>query len=270
MLPLQYSKEYQVVIKNEIFSPSRQAGIKQLQHEIAQVMKGSKDRIDWSTASQKKKWLRKYDTASHSLSESNLRITVEQYQKKQDVRSRIKMKYDCMDQDLCFDAKDYTHSFVYPHQEFEAQAKMKLEGDIHQNYEKYALSCAIKQPKKINLSTLLDAECYFKRLDHIINADLDEPLVKVSEFIEYSYKDISVYLDNKVLNATLIIRYKNTIKKNPSLVEFSFKVKREDKQWDYPLLLQSGQFYAKLLSIESNFWKDKIKPFYFIKPAQQN
>jgi len=270
MLPLQYSKEYQLVVKNEIFSPSRKMGIKQLSDEITQVIKGSNYKIDWSTASLRKKWLRKYDTVSGSLSDSNLRITVEQYQKKQKVQSRIKMKYDCMDQDLCFDAKDYTHSFVYPHQEFEDQAKMKLEGDIHQNYEKYALSCTIKVPKKVNLKTLLDAECYFKRLDHIINANLDESLIKVGEFIEYSYKNITVYLVNKTLKASLIVRYDNTSQKTPSLVEFSFRVKREDIQWDYPLLLQSGQFYAKLLSIESNTWKDKIKPFYFIKPAKQN
>ena len=270
MLPLQYSKEYQVVIKNEIFSRSREAGVKQLQDEIEQALKGTHNKIDWSTASQKKKWLRKYNTASHSLSDSNLRITVEQQPKKQKTQSRIKIKYDCMDQDLCFDTENYGHSFVYPHKEFEDQAKMKLEADIHQNYEKYALSCAIKVEKEINLHILLDAECYFKRLDHIIHADLDEPLVQVSEFIEYSYKDITVYLANKTLSATLIIRYKNNTTEIPSLVEFSFKVKREEKYWDYPLLLKTGQFYAQLLTINSNFWKDKQKPFYFIPPANQN
>ena len=270
MLPLQHSKEYQLVIKNEIFSPSRKAGVQQLADEIEQVLQGYDYTIDWSTVSQQKKWLRKYDTVSASLSNSNLRITVEQYQKKKQLQSRIKMKYDCMDQDLCFDSKDYTNSFVYPQKEFEAFAKMKLEGDIHQNYEKYALSCAIKTKQKINLATLLDAECYFKRLDHIIHADLDEPLIKLSEFIEYSYKDISIYLANQILSATLIIRYDNAANKIPSLVEFSFKVKRDNSGWDYPLLLQSGKFYAKLLNIDSNFWKDKLKPFYFIEPASQN
>jgi hypothetical protein len=268
MLPLQYSKEYQVVIKNEIFTPSREAGIQQLQSELNQIIKNEDIKIDLSTALLKEKWIRKYNTASHSLSESNLRITVEQYQQDKNIKSRIKMKYDCMDQDLCFDTKKYTDSFVYPHKKFKDRAKMKLEGDIHQNYEKYALSCAIKLDKEINLEKLADAEKYFKRLDHIKNADLNDSLIIASEFIEYSYEDIAIHIADTILSATLIIRYTDKAL-TPSLVELSFKVKREKAQWDYSLLMQTGQFYAELLTIESNFWKDRLKPFYFIRPAEQ-
>lgn len=271
MLPLQHSKEYQVQLNNKVFTPSRIQGIDRLEGEITKIIKANSEldlSIDFSMLEKKKKHVRRYDTQAKLLSENNLRMTLEQRQSNGIIKSKLKLKYDCMDQDLCFDNNHYTKSLIYPKKQHKNHAKIKLEADIHQNYEKYALSCSIKCDQAIHLGTLADAEDYFKRIDHLKHASFNDKLMVISDFIEYQYENILLELGGHTLEASLNIRYSPEDLTLPIRIEFSFKIKRDTDHWDYALLVQSSRFYAQLLMMDINFWKGKSEPFYFITPIE--
>jgi hypothetical protein len=272
MLPLQHSKEYQVQLNNEIFIPIRIQGIDCLKEEITKIIRANPElnlSIDFSLLKEKKKQVRRYDTPSKLLSKNNLRMTLEQRHSNVIVKSKLKLKYDCMDQDLCFDTNEAEKSLVYPKKQHKNHAKIKLEADIHQNYEKYALSCSIKYDQAIHLGTLADAEDYFKRIDHLKHANLNDKLIVISDFVEYEYENILLKLGGNTIEASLNIRYSPKNLSLPTRVEFSFKIKRGSDNWDYALLVQSSRFYAQLLMMNINFWKGKTEPFNFITPIKQ-
>jgi antitoxin component of MazEF toxin-antitoxin module len=268
-VPLTHSKEFQIVLKNDDFL-SRTQG-KQRVIDLLQAIEDTEENDFKYKVGSGDVWdrhVRIYDTNKGRLKASNLVLQVEHKTVAGNLRSKLKLKYNCMDADVCYDTQQQiTEAFPYPARRYESVGKIKLEADIHQNYTKYALSSAIKVVGAVAFATVGEATRYFKRLGHLKGISSREALIVVGDYYEWVFDDLKLKVNGDRVRGALVVRYAKTDLTTPIRVEFSLKIKKPKDGWHYDTLVELGQVYYELLQSDMNFFKGRIKPGQFYLPA---
>jgi hypothetical protein len=162
--------------------------------------------------------------------------------------------------DVCYDTSHYTDAFPYPAPDYESVAKMKLEGDIFQNYTKYALSASIKVADAVDFTSVADAAHYFNRLNFIQGISNTDVLVVVEEYYAGVFDQIKLKVNGDSVFGALIIRHAKTDLTTPFIVKFSLKIKKPKDGWHYETLVELGQVYYEMLQSDMNLWKGRTEP----------
>ncbi|GEM_PF-1293627 len=268
-VPLTHSKEFQIVLKNDDFL-SRTKG-KQRVIDMLQAIEDTEENDFKYKAGSGNVWdrhVKRYDTNEGRLKASNLLLKVEQNTVAGDIRSKLKLKYNCMDADVCYDTQQQiTDAFPYPARHYQSVGKIKLEADIHQNYTKYALSSAIKVAGAVDFATVGEATRYFKGLAHVKGISNSDALIVVDDYYEWMFDDIKLKVNGDRVRGALVVRYAKTDLTTPIRVEFSLKIKKPKGGWHYDTLVELGQVYYELLQSDMNLFKGRIKPGKFYRPA---
>jgi len=270
-IPLTHRKEFQIVLKNEDFW-SRTEG-KQRVIDMLQAIEDAEENDFKYQAGSGNEWdrlVKIYDTNEGHLKARNLLLQVEQNTVDGDIRSKLKLKYNCMDADACYDTQQITEAFPYPARHYESVGKIKLEADVHQNYTKYALSSAIKVAGAVELATVSEAKHYFKGLDQVKGLSNHEDLIVVGDYYEWVFDDIKLKVNGDRVRGAVVVRYAKTDLKKPLRVELSLKIKQPKGGWHYDTLVELGQVYYKLLQSDMNLFKGRIKPGQFYRPANSD
>ncbi|OQY52545.1 MAG: hypothetical protein DRR08_15005 [Candidatus Parabeggiatoa sp. nov. 2] len=270
--PLKHSKEYQIVLKNEYFL-SRTEGVRRVIDLLQALEDNPEFDFKYKTGPNKirQRYTKRYDTLNGRLQTLNLKLMVEQSTVAGQLQSKLKVKYNCMDVDVCYNPKHITSAFPYPALWYESVGKMKLEADVHQNYTKYALSSAIKVAGAVNFATVGEAKRYFKGLDHVKGISNTEALVVVYEHYEWVFDDINLKVNGDRVRGEVVVRYAKTDSATPTKVELSLKIKKPKKGWHYETLVELGQVYYELLQSDMNLFKGRMEPCKnFYRPADSD
>jgi len=269
---LTHSKEYQIVLKNEYFQ-SRDEGIRRVIDRLQALEDNPEFDFKYKTGPKKirQRHTKRYDTLDGRLQTLNLKLMVEQSTVNGRIHSKLKVKYNCMDVDVCYDRKHITSAFPYPAPCYKAVGKMKLEADVHQNYTKYALSSTIKVAEAVDFATVGEATHYFKGLEHVKGLSNTAPLVVVYEHYEWVFDNIKLKVKGDYVCGEVVVRYATTEFVTPTKVELSLKIKKPKKGWHYETLVELGQVYHELLQSDLNLFKGRMEPGKkFYRPADSD
>lgn len=269
-LDLQQSKEYQVVLKPEYFVDMAQ-GVQQLQNWLEQIEDNSGLDFTYKSGSGEA-WNREvflYDSAE--LDSRQLKFSVEQHQEGSGTVSKLKLKYNCIDPDVCYQRGKLEKAFSYPEAKNSEKKKIKLELDMHQNYTKYGLSGSAEYAQAMQFSKVAEIAEYFPQVLKANNLPASTPLTKDGPYAENVFDNMKVKFAGVSAEAALVARYANgTNSGTPSRVEFSFKIKEGDEGWEQNSLVVLGQVYALLLDSDWNADKGQVVPGYFYPPTPRD
>ncbi|MEK8021708.1 MAG: hypothetical protein VSS75_032945 [Candidatus Parabeggiatoa sp.] len=271
-VPLKHSKEFQLVLKNEDFLSPKQ-GFERVIRMLQAIEDDPKFDFKYKAGSGKvwQRHVKSYDTDDSRLWSNNIRPKVEQRKiAANQIETKVKIKYNCMGVDSCYDPKHSISAFTYPAFEYESLVKMKLEADIHQNCTKYALSSAIKVEGTVDFATMADVIHYFKGVTHFKGVEKNEALIARGDFFEWVFDDIKLKVNGERVKGAVVVRYAKTDLINPLKVEFSLKINRPKNGWHYETLIELGQVYYELLQSDMNAFKGRIKPCRFYRPTDSN
>ncbi len=288
-VPLKHSKEFQIVLKNEDFLSPKQ-GFDRLIHLLQSIEDDPKFDFKYKAGSGKvwQQNIKLYETNDRRFGANGIRLKsyetndkrfgakgiIPQVEQRKiaanQIQTKVKLKYNCMGVDSCYDPKHYTSAFTYPALEYESVVKMKLEADVHQNCTKYALSSAIKVEGTVDFATMADVIHYFKGISQIKGVEKNEALIVFDERYEWIFDDIKLKVNGKRVKSAVVVKYAKTDLKNPLKVEFSLKINRPKKGWHYDTLIELGQVYYELLQSDMNAFKGRIKPCRFYRPTDSN